>query len=415
VTWLALQPFLVQLVAGEPGGADPLWRAPALALAGGFLAILAATRLKSAVWFGVAAAAMAYAQYFSHGERSAVAFAILSASALLVFAWPFAVSGAFRHSRLAWIVSALAGALWFLPLRHHWVEVFGDGAIGLLPLALAAFALAGAFAIRPVFACESGLAVRRDLLALFGAVTLGFVSLAVPLQLDKEWITIAWAIEGAAVIWLWTRLDHPGLKWGGLALLAAVTVRLTLNAAVPGYHLRGPMPILNWILFTYWVPALSLLVARALLYSRERARLRAWEEDFYPGEVSLGAAATALAAIGVIFVWLNLAIFDWFATGDRLLLSWEREPARDVAMSIAWAVYGLVLLAIGMARSRVALRWVSLAVLLLAIAKVFLYDLGELRDLYRVLSLLGLALSLILVSFGYQRFVFRRPVVEGTT
>lgn len=84
-------------------------------------------------------------------------------------------------------------------------------------------------------------------------------------------------------------------------------------------------------------------------------------------------------------------------------------------MSIAWALYGLVLLAIGMARRSVSLRWVSLAVLLLAIAKVFLYDLGELRDLYRVLSLLGLAFSLILVSFGYQRFVFRRSPVEGTS
>ena len=83
-------------------------------------------------------------------------------------------------------------------------------------------------------------------------------------------------------------------------------------------------------------------------------------------------------------------------------------------MSIAWGLYALVLLAIGMGRKSVSLRWVSLAVLLLAIGKVFVYDLGELRDLYRVLSLLGLAFSLILVSFGYQRFVFRRPV-EATS
>jgi len=44
----------------------------------------------------------------------------------------------------------------------------------------------------------------------------------------------------------------------------------------------------------------------------------------------------------------------------------------------------------------------------LTIAKVFLYDLGELQDLYRVASLLGLAVSLILVSLAYQRFVLRR-------
>ena len=46
--------------------------------------------------------------------------------------------------------------------------------------------------------------------------------------------------------------------------------------------------------------------------------------------------------------------------------------------------------------------------LILTIGKVFLYDLGELEDLYRVASLAGLAMSLIFVSLAYQRFVFRK-------
>jgi uncharacterized membrane protein len=76
---------------------------------------------------------------------------------------------------------------------------------------------------------------------------------------------------------------------------------------------------------------------------------------------------------------------------------------------VAWAVYASVLLAIGMARQSSALRWVSLMFLLLTIGKVFLHDLGNLRELYRVLSLLGLAVSLITASLAYQRFVFRKP------
>ena len=58
------------------------------------------------------------------------------------------------------------------------------------------------------------------------------------------------------------------------------------------------------------------------------------------------------------------------------------------------------------------LRWLSLSFLLVTIGKVFLYDLGALRDLYRVASLVGLALSLILVSLLYQRFVFRKSRAE---
>ena len=105
-----------------------------------------------------------------------------------------------------------------------------------------------------------------------------------------------------------------------------------------------------------------------------------------------------------------------FATGDVLRLDFERLPARDLATSIAWALYALVLLALGVRRRSVGLRWVSLGVMMVTIAKVFLYDLGELQDLYRVASLLGLAVSLILVSLAYQRFVLRRePAADQTS
>jgi uncharacterized membrane protein len=112
-------------------------------------------------------------------------------------------------------------------------------------------------------------------------------------------------------------------------------------------------------------------------------------------------------------VWINLAIADFFADGPRLTLQFGRAPARDLTVSIAWAVYALMLLGFGMARGRTGLRWLSLGFLLVTIAKVFLYDLGELRDLYRVLSLVGLALSLLFVSVLYQRFVFRPRAEES--
>ena len=35
-------------------------------------------------------------------------------------------------------------------------------------------------------------------------MALGFVSVSISLQLEKEWITIGWALEGVAVIYPWT-------------------------------------------------------------------------------------------------------------------------------------------------------------------------------------------------------------------
>ena len=138
-----------------------------------------------------------------------------------------------------------------------------------------------------------------------------------------------------------------------------------------------------------------------------------WEEPIYARGHPLGAISCSLAAILVVFVWINLTIFDFFSTGSRLTISLEHMAARDLTLSLAWAVYALLLLGIGVFRNSVGLRWISLSFLVLTIGKVFLHDLGELEDLYRVGSLVGLAFSLILVSLAYQRFVFRKSSSEG--
>ena len=67
-----------------------------------------------------------------------------------------------------------------------------------------------------------------------------------------------------------------------------------------------------------------------------------------------------------------------------------------------------------MVRKAASLRWFSLGLTVVTLGKVFLYDLGELHDLYRVVSLVGLAVSLMLVSLLYQRFVFKRDRVDRT-
>ena len=291
---------------------------------------------------------------------------------------------------------------------------FGDGAIGLLPLLLAAITLGAAYRGRQVWASDEP-KVRTGHLAWFGAVVLGFAAVAVPLQLEKEWITVGWALEGLAVTALWKRLDHPGLKYFGAALLAAVTVRLLANPEVLRYHERAGLPVLNWLAYAYLVPAACLLGVRGILARAdgdsqplEVARARPWESVLYTRRLPVISGAAAVAAIFVVFAWINLTIFHAFSTGSALTLSVERLPTRDLTLSLAWVVYAVTLLGLGMARDSSALRWLSLGFLVLSIGKVFLYDLGELRDLYRVASLVGLAISLILVSLAYQRFVFRR-------
>src|SRR5436309_7483747 len=113
-----------------------------------------------------------------------------------------------------------------------------------------------------------------------------------------------------------------GLKWFGVALLTAATGRLVANPAVLGYYPRSGWPVVNWLIYAYLVPAAALLRAAALLAPRETARATAWErENLYWHGRPLGALACGLEGLVVVFVWINLAIADWFAVGPTLSLS----------------------------------------------------------------------------------------------
>ena len=319
------------------------------------------------------------------------------------------------RGRGAFYVAALAGHAWLVPTLLLYRDRWGTLGQGGVALAFAAVTLAVVPAIRRGFAVDDP--ARKSALVWVSASALGLLSIAIPLELDRQWITIGYALEAAAVTLLWRRLDHAGLKYFALILGGAVAARLCLNSEVLLYAGRGELRIVNWVLYTYWVPAAALLVAARTLGALETQRLRPWERGWYAprsaGEARpLGATFLGFLAIAIVFVWINLAIADWFGTSATLTLEFERKPARDLTTSIAWALYAIVLLAVGVWRRHGGLRWVSLGILVLTIGKVFLYDLGQLKDLYRVVSLLGLAVSLIAVSLAYQRFVFRRPATD---
>jgi len=180
------------------------------------------------------------------------------------------------------------------------------------------------------------------------------------------------------------------------------------------YAPRG-LVLLNWLLYGYGVPCLGFLVGAAGLRAVED-RYRSEREAAFAigGERVPLHAVVSFSGLLLLFVLINLEIAAAFSPGTYTELWLTRSYARDLTRSVAWGVYALVLLVVGMRRDRKGLRYFSLGAMLLTIAKVFLYDLANVGGIYRSLSFLGLAVSLILVSLLYQRFVFqsaarRRP------
>src|SRR3569833_2813723 len=73
-----------------------------------------------------------------------------------------------------------------------------------------------------------------------------------------------------------------------------------------------------------------------------------------------------------------------------------------LAISAFLMAYGAVLLAVGFWRRSGFLRWQALALLVFTILKAFVYDMRNLSQGYRVVSLMGLGALLLAGSFAYQ-------------
>ncbi len=316
---------------------------------------------------------------------------------LLPLKVPFA---RWKNTLWPWLASALAGPLFFFPLRTQYEATFGSSSLGLLPLLLAGVvgltfrAVSRQFTPGPDEA-DSAL-VRLRHLTLFSIVAFGLLAMAVRIQFDRQWVTLGLAALALALVWLFGRLAHPAIAVFAGALYALVGARLLLNPAVLGYAEHG-LPILNWILYTYGIAIACCWAGQSMLRRASGPRWISW-------------LASAISLIGLLlgFWFVNLEILDFFSTGSRIALDDEYGYAVKLAFSVGWGVYAVGLLMAGVVSHLKALRYLSLAFLVLTVGKVFLYDLAALGGIFKALSFLGLAAGLVLVSFFYQRFVFKK-------
>jgi uncharacterized membrane protein len=398
---------------GIPGlGRDPLPMFAGLAVA----VVLALGTMARRGWTAVAPLALAASALYAlswhvaHFQRADAPFVLPAyvLAALGFLALPFVLrADRWRGRAVLWASAALAFPAFFLPIHQTVVRVWGKGWIGAVPVAMAAatvVALIGVSRRFPPSSDASRALARLRYLALFATVALGFLAVAIPLQLDRQWITVGWALLAAAICWLFGRLPHPALKYVALALFAAVGVRLLANGEVFTYQERG-LPILNWLLYTYGVPALCAFAGAFFLRRAEAARGEQPEFDVLPGDRAL-APVFSLLGLLLVFALVNVEIFDWFSEGPYVRIALERQFKRDLALSAAWALYALGLLVIGLWRRSRVLRGLALGFLSLAVLKVFVYDVAQLQGIERILSFFGLGISLIVVSLLFQRFVF---------
>lgn len=201
-------------------------------------------------------------------------------------------------------------------------------ALGLLCLALAAFyVLLGQWTLRAIR--DTG-----QVAVLYVALALAFLTLTFPVQFTEHTVTIAWSVEGVALLWGGFRLAAPKLRGSALAILALAGARWLTLLERPGWH-EGRFLVDHPLLLATACFVAACALAAALYRTRE-AEAVPWEAAARP--------VLVLAAFGSGALFVSAEIFAY-----RPLAYWLPSAHRSVLVTLVWAVIAppLLLLARG--------------------------------------------------------------------
>jgi uncharacterized membrane protein len=195
-----------------------------------------------------------------------------------------------------------------------------------------------------------------------------------------------WLAFAAGMLALGERRQRPVLRWGGSLLFAAtITVGIVWQAVMVLFGAEvGDLVGVDALLLADALPAVLCALIAWLCPLRPALRV---------------AARILAAAFG--FAWVTLEI-DHFFNGDVELFHRSSE-AEWYAYSLAWLIFAVAVLAMGLLRRNQWLRRAGLLGIALVVAKVFLSDMAELSGLLRALSFMGLGGALVALGYAYRR------------
>lgn len=417
------------------GGAyAPLWALAAAVIAPG-LAVLIEMTWRPALAIGaypwalhaaalaVLAAVLAerFARVDGPDQRLRTAFFVLSALSCITFALVLILSLAALTAAIAVtvVVAAWLDRRFDLPQMSWFVAagvvtlgyrlVADPGLIwavdtGLAEMLLAygsAFAamVAGLWLLRPRVAQgrrdEAMLMLDSATWSFGGILVTLLVYRAISYVLDADSVGSHWAMGLFATIWLGLALaqlqrmtGRPMLRWlrAGLAVIFGFIGLLALAAAViltspllsDGFgDVAGP-PLFNTLAAAYLAPALVL-------------GLGVWRIATLPRLLRLAMAGLA-RALGLL--WLFCVIRHFWQGAEGMELSYGMGQGELYTYTVALLLAGAGLFYQSIAGRSDLMRRAGLAVIGLAVVKVFLVDISGLGGLVRVFSLLVLGLSL---------------------
>ena len=202
-----------------------------------------------------------------------------------------------------------------------------------------------------------------------------FLTAAVAIQLELQWVTMVWAVEAFMLAWV-------GLRSGEKAARHAAIV---VFAVAVGHWFFWDMPVFAFGVDPSFIPllnrrALSGIVLVGALAGAASAYRRSGELELDEHERESVKTFFVLTANAVALTLLSLDLNDFFTarlsrqapTHSAMLGSIEN--ARQFSLSTLWTLYAATMPALGVMRRSTLLRWAGLLLLLAAIGKVLVFD-----------------------------------------
>ena len=396
---LVASAFLTVAMGTVPDQPLPLL---ALLLAQAGIAILAERRWRGAELTGILAATITVLAEFDRFFKPdrAGGILLLAFPVFGVYLLALVARGLVRRRSVggAGLAVHLVNAAFLWAVLYRVLYTTSPGVLGLASLGLALLYLVLGLALLRGSSEEIHVRATLGLAAVF-------VTLAIPVQLGLNGITLAWAAEGVVLLVLGVRFASSLTRAGGYAVLALAVVRLFARHAP--LHAGEFRPFLNPS-FATWLAVIAaigvgLYVARVPRQAKEV--LESW----------VGPALSALA-LALLFGVLTAETREAFGQREAIALRAgdaagirEARLMGGLAVSVLWSAFATALLASGLALRSRPLFYAAYGLFALASGKVVLVDLAELQTLYRIVSFL--ALGVLLMAGAYLNIRFRERLL----
>jgi uncharacterized membrane protein len=212
-------------------------------------------------------------------------------------------------------------------------------------------------------------------------------------------VTLAWTLYALGLATYAYRRGSDSVRWQAWCLFALVLLKAPVTDFSTEVAPHTALWYLRMVVFAFVFGAMlvTLVLGRrgAPLSDNAKTLLRALE-----------------VAVNIYGVWAcSLIIWQGFS-GPPASASVTWSAAQQLGLSLAWTIYAVALIGVGVWRDSALIRWQALALFALVIIKAFFFDLSLLAVGYRIASFLVLGLMLLGASFLYQRRLFRRQPQE---